>query len=222
MNRENPADAAPNSCALVACLNSHMLDPVPDTPSPPAALPVLDADRYRRYLVLLAQLQLPPALRRRLDASDLVQQTLLEAHQRWDQFRGHESGELLAWLRQILAHNLADARRHALRQKRDADRDRSLESLQAVRADLERSSVKLEDWLQADQTSPSLHAQRHERALRLADALAALPEAQRDALVLQHWHGLSLVQIGEHLGKTPAAVAGLLKRGLKQLRLLME
>jgi RNA polymerase sigma-70 factor (ECF subfamily) len=52
----------------------------------------------------------------------------------------------------------------------------------------------------------------------LADALNRLPEAQREALVLQHWHGWSLDEIGRHLGRSPAAVAGLLKRGLRQLR----
>ena len=55
----------------------------------------------------------------------------------------------------------------------------------------------------------------------LADALAQLPDAQREALVLQHWHGWTLAQIGEHMERTPAAVAGLLKRGLKRLRDLL-
>ena len=59
---------------------------------------------------------------------------------------------------------------------------------------------------------------RLEELLRLAEALGELPEAQREALVLQHWHGWSLAQIGQHLGRSPAAVAGLLHRGLRQLR----
>ena len=62
---------------------------------------------------------------------------------------------------------------------------------------------------------------QHERAVQLAAALAQLPDAQREALVLQHWHGWTLAQIGEHLDRTPAAVAGLLKRGLRQLRELL-
>jgi RNA polymerase sigma-70 factor (ECF subfamily) len=52
----------------------------------------------------------------------------------------------------------------------------------------------------------------------VAEALEQLPEAQREALVLQHWQGWTLAQIGAHLGRSPEAVAGLLKRGLKQLR----
>ena len=84
---------------------------------------------------------------------------------------------------------------------------------------LDESSASLDAWLAtADQSSPSQHAQFNEEALRLAEALERLPEAQREALVLQHWHNWSLAEIGEHLGRSPAAVAGLIKRGLKQLR----
>jgi RNA polymerase sigma-70 factor (ECF subfamily) len=80
----------------------------------------------------------------------------------------------------------------------------------------------LADWLAAEQSSPSQGAEKHEEALRLAEALARLPEAQREALVLQHWEGWPLAQIGERLGRSPAAVAGLIKRGLKQLRSLLQ
>ena len=59
---------------------------------------------------------------------------------------------------------------------------------------------------------------RDEQAVELPNAMAGLPDTQREALVLKHWHGWSLKQIAEHLDRTPAAVAGLLKRGLKQLR----
>jgi RNA polymerase sigma-70 factor (ECF subfamily) len=178
------------------------------------ALPPLE--RFRSYLHLLACLQLrerPPA---RLDPSDVVQQTLLEAHRQGHQFRGTSDAELAAWLRQILAHNLADAFRARHRAKRDAARERSLE------AALDDSSARLGCWLAADQSSPSQQAARHEDAVRLAAALAELPEAQREALVLQHWHGLTLAQVGERLGRTPIAVAGLLKRGLKRLRELLD
>src|SRR5262249_62157820 len=102
------------------------------------------------------------------------------------------------------------------RQRRDVARERSLE------AALEDSSAQLGGWLAADQSSPSVQAARHEEEVRLAAALAGLPEAQREALVLQHWHGLTLAEVGARLGRTPAAVAGLLKRGLKRLRELLE
>src|SRR5262249_53309463 len=100
--------------------------------------------------------------------------------------------------------------------KRDLARERSLE------AALDASSARLEGWLAADQSSPSQQAQRNEQALALAGALAHLPEAQREALVLQHWHGWTLAQIAEHLGRSKVAVAGLIKRGLQQLRTQLQ
>ena len=172
-------------------------------------------DRYRQYLLLLAQVHLDPRLGRKLDPSDVVQQTLMEAYQQRDQFRGRTEAELVAWLRQILAHNLVDMIRGFRRAKRDVARERSLEEA------LDHSSARLDAWLVAEQSSPSQRAQRHEQAVRLANALAELSDAQREALVLQHWHGQSLAEIGKKLGRTQAAVAGLLKRGLKRLRTLL-
>jgi RNA polymerase sigma-70 factor (ECF subfamily) len=169
-------------------------------------------ERFREYLRLLARLQLDPRLRGKLDPSDVVQQTLLEAYEKREQFRGGSEGEWLAWLRQALAHNLADALRAFGQAKRDVGRERSLE------AAVEASSCRLAAFLAAEQSSPSQQAERHERAVRLAEALAALPDDNREALVLHYCEDRPLAEIATHLGRTPAAVAGLLKRGLKQLR----
>lgn len=169
-------------------------------------------ERFRDYLALLARVQLGPRLQAKLDPSDLVQQTLLEAFQKRSQCQGTTDGERAAWLRCILAHNLADALRAFGQEKRDVSRERSLEDA------LRDSSARLGNWLAKEVVSPSEELQSQERAVRLATALACLPEAQREALVLQYWHGWSLAQIGEQLGRTREAVAGLLKRGLKKLR----
>jgi RNA polymerase sigma-70 factor (ECF subfamily) len=169
-------------------------------------------EKARAYLRLLARLQLDPRLRGKLDPSDVVQQTLLEAYEKREQFRGGTEGEWLAWLRQALAHNLADALRAFGQAKRDVARERSLE--EAVEA----SSRRLAAWLAAEQSSPSQQAERHEQAVGLAAALAELPDDNREALVLHYCEGWPLADIATHLGRTPAAVAGLLKRGVKQLR----
>lgn len=172
-------------------------------------------ERCRNYLRLLARMQLDGPLRDKLEASDLVQQTLLEAFARQEQFRGQTEGELLAWLRQILAHNLADALRALGRAKRDVKLERSLE------ASLEHSSMRMAGCLAADHSSPSERAVRNEELLRLAEALTELPEAQREALILHHLQGLSLAETAVRLGRTEPAVAGLLHRGLKKLRELL-
>lgn len=173
-------------------------------------------ERFRSYLRLLAEVQLGGRLRGKVDPSDLVQQTLLEANQDLSAVRGGQSAEVAAWLRRILSHNLADAARHYGRARRDAVRERSLESA------LDASASRLHEWAAADQSSPSERAVRQESALRLADALMQLPDAQRAALVLQHWQGLTLAEIGRTLDRSPAAVAGLIKRGLKQLRAILH
>src|SRR5262249_30925242 len=98
-------------------------------------------ERYRSYLRLLARLHLGPRLQAKLDPSDLVQQTLLKAVQGFGQFRGQGEAALAAWLRQILAHTLANAVRDLTRARRDVGRERSLE------ADLDASSARLENWL---------------------------------------------------------------------------
>jgi RNA polymerase sigma factor (sigma-70 family) len=72
--------------------------------------------------------------------------------------------------------------------------------------------------LAADQSSPSQKAVHNEQCLRLADALAELPEPQQEAVVLHSWQNWTVADIGRHMGKSPMAVAGLLKRGLQQLR----
>jgi RNA polymerase sigma-70 factor (ECF subfamily) len=180
----------------------------------PAEIP-LPLDRFRDYLLLLARAQLDRRLQAKFDPSDVVQQSILEAHACAAQFRGTTSGELAAWLRQILARNLANLVRDLGRQKRDVRREQSLEQ------QVENSSARLEGLLAADQSSPSQQADQGERLVRLAGALAALPEGQREAVELRHLHGWSLADIAAQLGKSPAAVAGLLHRGLVQLRTLL-
>jgi RNA polymerase sigma-70 factor (ECF subfamily) len=173
-------------------------------------------EKYRDYLRLLTRVQLGRAANQLIDPSDLVQQTLLEAYQKRDQFRGRNDGARAAWLRAILARNLADAIRAQGRQKRDVSRVRSLE------ADLESSSACLGAWLAAEESTPSEQAARHEQSVLLASALARLPVSQREALVLHYWQGLSLSEIALRLNRTSDAAAGLLKRGLKNLRTLLD
>src|SRR5262245_51416876 len=122
--------------------------------------------RFREYLRLLARLHFGPALQAQMDPSDIVQQTLLEAQQALEQFRGTTDAALAAWLRQILARNLTDAVRAIGRAKRDVRRQRSLEMA------LDQSSARIEAWLVGDQTSPSEHAVRGEQLTRLAEAIA--------------------------------------------------
>jgi RNA polymerase sigma-70 factor (ECF subfamily) len=172
-------------------------------------------ERYRDYLQLLARLHLAPQLRGKLDASDLVQQTLLQAHQHQEQFRGQSQAELAAWLRTILANNLAAAGRRFGRQQRDVALERSLD------ADLEASSSRLEAWLADERSSPLEQAIRQEQLLHLAGALAQLPEDQQKAVELHHLKGCTLPEVAQEMQRSKEAVAGLLFRGIKKLRRLL-
>jgi RNA polymerase sigma-70 factor (ECF subfamily) len=171
-----------------------------------------DLEKFRAYLHLLATLQIDRRLQAKVEASDIVQQTLVQAIGGWDQCRGQTDAETVAWLRKILAHQLANAFRDLRRQKRDVRRERS------IQADLEQSASRLGSWLAADQTSPSQGAIASEQAVELANALGKLPEAQCRAVTLHHFEGWTLEQVGEHLGRSPVAVAGLIKRALRTLR----
>jgi RNA polymerase sigma-70 factor (ECF subfamily) len=161
---------------------------------------------------VLARVHLDPRLRGKLDPSDVVQQTLLRAYAAWPTLKEPERPVLFAWLRRILARTLADVVKHYDRDKRAVDLERSPE------ADLNRSASGMAGWLAANQTSPSQAAQRNEELLRLVDALTALPEPQREVVVLKHLRDWTLQRIAEHLGRAVPSVASLHRRGLEQLR----
>lgn len=181
----------------------------------PSSYPA-DLGRFRGYLVVLARSGLARDLCGRLDASDVVQQTLLEAHRDHASFRGRTVREQLVWLRQILSHNLVNAGRDLRRAKRDIAREQSLD------AALERSSIRLEHWMAAQTSSPSNRAWVAERTLRVAEALASLPDDVQEVIVLRHCEELGLEEIGARIGVSRNTVARRLREGLAALRQTLE
>jgi RNA polymerase sigma-70 factor (ECF subfamily) len=172
---------------------------------------------YRDYLRLLARLHLPLVLRGSLDPSDVVQETLLRAHQHAAQFRGTSEAERAAWLRRILLNCLTEGlRKFAGTTTPDGSPQAPSEHA------FEQSSARLEAWLESQHSSPSERAIRHEELLRLSAALEQLPPNQRTALELKHLQGWSVEAISRQLGVSKSAVGGLLRRGMKQLRQRME
>ena len=144
---------------------------------------------------------------------DIVQQTLFEACRDLEQFRGQTEPELLAWLRQILAHVLAhEIRRYRGTQQRDIDREVSLD------AALAQSSQRLGSMLAESGVSPSVCAEQHEQELLLADTLARLPADYREVIILRNLEGLSHEEVAERMGRTPGAVRMLWLRALSSLR----
>jgi RNA polymerase sigma-70 factor (ECF subfamily) len=168
-------------------------------------------DLYRNYLRILARTQLDANLRVRLEASDLVQETLLEAHRDFVQFAGSTERELMAWLRQILVRNLADQIKRLKTAGRDWQRQESLEVL------LDRSSHELECALANGISSPSAQASRREQAVLLADALARLPPDYREVIVLRNLEHRKFDDIAQRMGRSSGAARMLWARALEKL-----
>src|SRR5262249_37344109 len=161
---------------------------------PPRATTMDECDRpaveaHRDYLMLLARLHLRRAPIAKLEASDVVQQTLLEAHRTRHQFRGNTGAERAGWLRKMLAWHLTDAAAAAGGRKRNAALGQSLEVV------LRDSSARLGAWLAADGSTPSQRAERDEEADRLPGLLGQLKESQREALILRHYEGCAIDEI---------------------------
>jgi RNA polymerase sigma-70 factor (ECF subfamily) len=173
-------------------------------------------ERYRKWLRLqVRRLQRDPRLQRRFDSSDLVQETLLNAHAQLRRFRGQSEAELVRWLQQVLAHTVIDQVRKARADGRDVGLEQSLQAL------LAESSAQLDAFLASKQPSPGEQAERHELLLRIADALEQLPEDQREVVMLRDLQGASVGEIAAQLGRTRKSVAGLLLRGRGKLRELL-
>jgi RNA polymerase sigma-70 factor (ECF subfamily) len=169
-------------------------------------------EQFRPYLEALARVHLDRRLWRKCDSEDVVQNTLCEALRKGHQFRGDTDDRLRAWLRRALLNNILDFVRQQHRQKNDVNLERALEA----------SSRHVLHSLVAEHSSPSERAARNEQLDRLACALTRLPRDQQEAVILHHLEGLTLVEVAGHLGRTLPAAAGLIHRGLKKLRCLLE
>ena len=172
-------------------------------------------ERFRSFLRGVAEQGLDARARSKIDPSDLVQQTLLDAVRDATDNRIRGDAEMAAWLRCLLSCNLADYRRALRREKRDVRREVSLDGMGNSGG---RGGATL---VAAEQSTPSQNLRRQETADQLAFALSRLPEANRLAVTMRHYEGVPIAEIARRLGRSPAAVAGLLKRGLAELRLVM-
>ncbi len=167
---------------------------------------------YRNYLKLLARLQIDRRLQCKFDESDAVQNTLLEAHRAFDQFRGTTEGELTAWLRQILATSLVKSIRHYRGTKgRCADLERELTR------ELAEASNSLNSEL-IDAHTPSQRAIEQERGVLLANAISSLPEAYREVVILRNLEDLKFPEIATRMGRSVDSVRKLWIRALAHLR----
>ena len=172
-------------------------------------------NRFRPVLLTLAEAMISPALRSDLEASDLVQQTLMEAHCNAEQLVLMNSAVVFSWLRSALQHNMLDAIKHLRTQKNDIRR-------RLRTSEIEASWSRLEMMLVDEQTSPSEVLQRNEQLCLMLSALQTLPDNQRTSLIMKHLRGLSLKEVAEAMQLSESATAGLLHRGRQRLAQCLE
>jgi RNA polymerase sigma-70 factor (ECF subfamily) len=170
-------------------------------------------ESYRSHLLLLARIEIGRQLQGKVDASDIVQETFLDAHRYFPGFRGTGEPQFVQWLRGILAGTLGNTlRRYLGTQARDVRLERS------IRAEADHSSQGLSGVLIDSGASPSQHAIREEQTLRVAEALSGLPEDYQRVIVLRHVEGLTFPEIAERMERSLDSVQKLWLRGLTRLR----
>lgn len=168
----------------------------------------------RRYLLTIAQEEIPQTVQPRVAASDVVQETFLEAHRDFPTFIGQSEQELRGWLRRMLLHNLMDViRKHQQTAKRNpgpqADAG-SPSQRQAIAS------------APADDPTPSAWAIAQEKNAQLAKALEKLPQDYRAVILLRYQDGKSFEAIAGELQRSVDAVRKLWLRGVKRLQQILE
>jgi RNA polymerase sigma-70 factor, ECF subfamily len=172
--------------------------------------------RCRNYLAVVARSQVESWMQAKVDASDIVQQTLLEAHRGFDRFQGGTEGEWLAWLRQILNHNAADfVRQFHGTDKRQARREVPL----AAPPDASFADSFLHPADQA--ASPSQQVMQKERDIEVADALTRLPPDYQEVIVLRNLQRLPFEDVAKRMGRSRPATQMLWMRAIRQLQELL-
>ncbi len=171
--------------------------------------------RHRAALRRMISFQLDRRLRRRVDASDIVQDVLVEASRRLTDYLRDPVMPFHLWLRQLARdHMIAAHRRHRVAKKRTLDRERSLNA--AGRSD--RSSVDLAAQIVARGVTPATAAIRKELEERFLDALASLSEADREIIGMRHFEQLSNQETAQALGITEPAAGMRYLRAMRRLR----
>jgi RNA polymerase sigma-70 factor (ECF subfamily) len=174
--------------------------------------------RHRRRLRRMVAFRMDPRLAARVDPSDVVQDSLIEADRRLDDYLREKPLPFYPWLRQIAWDRLVDQHRRHLRAGR-----RSVLREEEGRVGLPGSSVlKLADQLLDQGQGPSEALMREEMRQRVRTALDELSEPEREVLVLRYLEQLSAREVGAVLGVSEAAAKKRALRALQRLRELLE
>jgi RNA polymerase sigma-70 factor (ECF subfamily) len=174
---------------------------------------------HREPVRRMIDLRLDPAIAARVDASDVVQDVLLEASRRLDDYLARPVMPFHLWLRHIAKDHIIDAhRRHRQAQRRGVDREQPM--VPAALAG--KSSVELAARLMDPERTPASAAIQHELERRLHAALLELDEADRDVILMRHFEQLSNQDVAASQGLTEAAASMRYLRAMRRLRALLQ
>lgn len=165
----------------------------------------------RPLLKLITVQSIGARLRRRAGDSEIIQMTMIEAHRDFAMFQGRTLAEFLAWIKRLHKNNILNLVRYHEADKRDYRREADL-------GNANESGISLSWYATEKSPRPEARLLNIEKSVELATAIARLPEAQRDAITMRHIEGLPLEGICQAMNRSPASVAGLLRRGLEALR----
>lgn len=173
--------------------------------------------KYQPWLRLLARLEMDQRFGEakfggKFSASDVVQHTMAEAWQGWEQFRGENEAQRMAWLRAVLGNQLGHLARRFKTKQRDVAREVSIDR------SLSQSAERLGQLLPGDSSSPSQHAIANENQILLAEALERLPADYREVIVLRNLEELTHEEVAERMNRKPGAVRMLWMRALAKLK----
>jgi RNA polymerase sigma-70 factor, ECF subfamily len=174
-------------------------------------------EKCRNYVRVVAQAQVEGWMQSKVDASDLVQQTLLDAHRAFGDFRGDSEGEWLVWLRRILQHNAVDfVRRHQGTEKRRASRE--------VPLDRRRPGDSFGPCIDPSDhgETPSQLLVRHEREIAVAEAISQLSEDHQQVIMLRNLQRLPFDEVADRMGRSRPAVQMLWTRALRKLESILK
>ncbi|MFK7779255.1 MAG: sigma-70 family RNA polymerase sigma factor [Gimesia sp.] len=175
--------------------------------------------KCRAYVSLIARAQIEGWMRTKFDASDLVQQTLLEAHQGIENFKGKTEAEWLGWLRGILNHNTLDfARKYQGAAKRNVSREFSIDQAGGVSGNSDERQWQLNDRGE----TPSRILLNREQEILMSEAVAQLPADYQEVVMLRNLQRLSFKEVAERMNRSPGAVQMLWLRALNRLQELLE
>ncbi|MGI9519097.1 MAG: sigma-70 family RNA polymerase sigma factor [Pirellulaceae bacterium] len=164
-------------------------------------------EKYRNYLLLIANEEFDQYLQAKLGPSDVVQQSILQAQQNFEQFRGESEPELQAWLKRIMLNDLQKTRRKYATHKRNAGQEVNLEDHSALRR-----------GLFVEQLTPGSEALQREKARALDEALASLSDDHRQVICMRNLEQKSFFEIGEAMDRSPEAARKLWARAIESLQ----